>query len=106
ELAKQGVDAEVVDLRCLRPLDVATIRQSVAKTNHAVLVEEGWGSFGVTSEVAATIYEMSFDFLDAPLARIAGVEVPMPYNRQMEQACLPSVGQIVAGAKKTLAKAA
>ncbi len=105
-LAKEGIEAEVVDLRSLRPLDVETIRASVEKTSHAVVVEEGWGSYGITAETAATIYETAFDFLDAPLVRIAGVEVPMPYNHNMEQACIPTVEQIVAGAKKTLRKAA
>jgi pyruvate/2-oxoglutarate/acetoin dehydrogenase E1 component len=106
ELAKEGIDAEVVDLRSLRPLDVATLRASVEKTNHAVVVEEGWGSYGITAETAAAIYEAAFDFLEAPLARISGVEVPMPYAKRMEQACIPTVEQIVAGAKKTLGKAA
>jgi pyruvate dehydrogenase E1 component beta subunit len=106
ELAKEGIDAEVVDLRSLRPLDAATLRSSIEKTNHAVVVEEGWGSYGITAETAATIYEAAFDFLDAPLVRISGVEVPMPYAKRMEQACIPTVQQIVAGAKKTLGKAA
>jgi len=106
ELAKEGIEAEVVDLRSLRPLDAATLRKSIEKTNHAVVVEEGWGSYGITAETAATIYEAAFDFLDAPLVRISGVEVPMPYAKRMEQACIPTVQQIVAGAKKTLGKAA
>jgi len=104
ELAKEGIEAEVVDLRSLRPLDAETLRTSIEKTNHAVLVEEGWGSYGITAETAATIYEAAFDFLDAPLVRISGVEVPMPYAKRMEQACIPTVEQIVAGAKKTLGK--
>jgi len=106
QLAQEGIEAEVVDLRSLRPLDVATIRTSVEKTNHAVVVEEGWGSYGITAETAALIYEAAFDFLESPVARISGVEVPMPYAKQMEQACIPTVEQIVAGAKKTLGKAA
>jgi len=106
ELASQGIDAEVVDLRSLRPLDVAALRTSVEKTNHAVVVEEGWGSYGITAETAASIYEAAFDFLEAPLARVSGVEVPMPYAKRMEQACIPTVEQIVAGAKKTLSKKA
>jgi len=104
QLGQEGIEAEVVDLRSLRPLDAATLRSSVEKTNHAVLVEEGWGSYGITAETAATIYEAAFDFLDAPLARISGVEVPMPYAKRMEQACIPTVEKIVAGAKKTLGK--
>jgi len=106
QLAKEDIDAEVVDLRSLRPLDSATLHASIQKTNHAVLVEEGWGSYGITAETAATIYEAAFDYLDAPLVRISGVEVPMPYAKRMEQACIPTVDQIVAGAKKTLTKAA
>ncbi|HUZ76257.1 MAG TPA: alpha-ketoacid dehydrogenase subunit beta [Chloroflexota bacterium] len=106
ELAKEGIEAEVVDLRSLRPLDVATISASVHKTNHAVVLEEGWGSYGITAEVAATIYEVAFDYLDAPLVRISGVEVPMPYNLKMEKACIPNLEQVVTGAKKTLGKAA
>lgn len=106
ELASEGIEAEVVDLRSLRPLDVETLRTSVEKTNHAVVVEEGWGSYGITAETAAVIYEAAFDFLEAPLARVSGVEVPMPYAKRMEQACIPTVAQIVAGAKKTLGKAA
>jgi pyruvate dehydrogenase E1 component beta subunit len=105
-LAKDGIEAEVVDLRSLRPLDVTALRQSVEKTNHAVLVEEGWGSYGITAETAATIYEAAFDFLDAPLARVSGVEVPMPYAKRMEQACIPTAEQIAAAAKKTLARQA
>src|SRR5581483_9641040 len=72
ELAKEGIEAEVVDLRSLRPLDADAIEASVRKTNHVVLVEEGWGSYGVTAETAALIYETAFDFLDAPPVRIAG----------------------------------
>ena len=102
ELAKEGIEADVVDLRSLRPLDADTIEASVRKTNHVVLVEEGWGSYGVTAETAALIYETAFDFLDAPPVRIAGVEVPMPYAKQMEAACIPRVDQIVAGARETL----
>ncbi len=105
QLAGEGIEAEVVDLRSLRPLDAATVRSSVEKTNHAVVVEEGWGSYGVTAETAALIYEAAFDFLDAPVVRISGVEVPMPYAKRMEQACIPSVEQIVAGARKALGKA-
>mgnify|MGYP001435654584 CR=1 FL=1 len=102
ELAKEGIEAEVVDLRTLRPLDANTLQASVEKTNHAVLVEEGWGGYGVTAETAATIYEAAFDYLDAPLVRISGVETPMPYAKRMEAACIPTVAHIVAGAKKTL----
>jgi len=105
QLAGEGIEAEVVDLRTLRPLDVDTLRTSVEKTNHAVVVEEGWGSYGITAETAATIYEAAFDYLDAPLVRISGREVPMPYNKNMEAACIPTAEQIVAGAKRALGAA-
>ncbi|MHB8619492.1 MAG: transketolase C-terminal domain-containing protein, partial [Chloroflexota bacterium] len=86
----------------LRPLDVDTLARSVRKTGHAVVVEEGWGSYGVTAETAASIYEAAFDYLDAPLVRISGVEVPMPYAKRMEEACIPTAEQIVAGAKRAI----
>ncbi|MBV9121686.1 MAG: alpha-ketoacid dehydrogenase subunit beta [Chloroflexi bacterium] len=104
QLEADGISAEVVDLRSLRPLDAETLRQSVEKTNHAVLIEEGWGSYGITAETAATIYEAAFDYLEAPRVRISGVEVPMPYAKRMEAACIPTVEQIVAGAKRALGR--
>ena len=102
ELAKDGIEAEVVDLRTLRPLDMEPVIESFKKTNRAVVVEEGWKSYGVGSEVASRIYEEAFDYVDAPVLRIAQKEVPLPYNRTLEQAALPQVPDIVAAVKEVL----
>ncbi len=102
ELAKQGVEAEIVDLRTLRPLDMEPVLQSFKKTNRAVFVEEGWKSYGVGAEVVSRIYEEAFDYVDAPILRVAQKEVPLPYNRALEQAALPQVPDIVAAVKEVL----
>ena len=102
ELAKEGVEAEVVDLRSLRPFDTDTVVESVSKTNHAVVVEEGWKTGGFGAEIVATIMEEAFDYLDAPVLRVSGKEVPMPYNKELEQAAIPSVAEVVAAAKSVL----
>jgi pyruvate dehydrogenase E1 component beta subunit len=102
ELSKQGVEAEVVDLRTLRPLDMEPVLESFRKTNRAVLVEEGWKSYGVGSEIASRIYEQAFDYVDAPVRRVAQDEVPLPYNRTLEQAALPQVEDVVAAVKEVL----
>ena len=102
ELAKSGIEAEVVDLRSLRPLDMGPVLESFKKTNRAVIVEEGWRSFGVGSEVSARIYEEAFDYVDAPIRRLAQKEVPLPYNRTLEQAALPQMEDIVAAVKEVL----
>jgi pyruvate dehydrogenase E1 component beta subunit len=94
-LAATGVDAEVIDLRVLRPLDTATILDSVRKTGRAVIVDEGWRSGSLAAEVSARIMEGAFYDLDAPVARVCSAEVPMPYPRHLEQAALPSVEAIV-----------
>jgi len=99
ELAKEGIEAEVVDLRTLRPLDTDTIVASVMKTGRAVTVEEGWQQSGVGAEVAARIMEHAFDYLDAPVARVSGKDVPMPYAANLEKLALPSVAEVVAAAK-------
>jgi len=95
-LENQGTDAEVIDLRTLNPLDIATVVQSVKKTARAVVVYEGWLTGGAGAEVASRIYEAAFDHLDAPVQRVASADVPMPYNRHLEAAALPSPEQIVA----------
>jgi len=95
ELAKNEIDAEVIDLRTLRPLDMGPVLASFKKTNRAVVVEEGWKSFGVGAEVSARIYEEAFDYVDAPIKRVAQKEVPLPYNRNLEQSALPQVADIV-----------
>jgi pyruvate dehydrogenase E1 component beta subunit len=94
-LAKKGVEAEVIDLRSLRPLDTETIFASVARTHRAVIVEEAWKSGGFAAEVSARIMEGVFDALDAPVARVCGAEVPMPYAQALEQAALPQPETIV-----------
>jgi pyruvate dehydrogenase E1 component beta subunit len=99
ELAKEGIEAEVVDLRTLRPMDTATIVESVKKTSRIVVVEEGWPQSGVAAEVAARVMEQAFDWLDAPLARVSGKDVPMPYAANLEKLALPSVAEVVEAAK-------
>jgi len=102
ELSKDGVEAEVVDLRTLRPLDMEPVLASFMKTNRAVVVEEGWKSYGVGAEVASRIYEGAFDHVDAPVKRVAQKEVPLPYNRTLEQSALPQVADVVAAVKEVL----
>ncbi|HEY7997887.1 MAG TPA: pyruvate dehydrogenase complex E1 component subunit beta, partial [Pseudolabrys sp.] len=99
ELAEQGIDAEVIDLRTLKPMDTASIVESVKKTSRAVTVEEGWAQSGVGAEIAARIMEQAFDYLDAPVARVTGREVPMPYAANLEKLALPSVAEVVEAAK-------
>ncbi|MDB5486151.1 MAG: 2-oxoisovalerate dehydrogenase subunit beta [Tardiphaga sp.] len=99
ELAKDGIEAEVIDLRTLRPLDTETILNSVKKTGRAVAVEEGWQQNGVGAELSARIMEGAFDYLDAPVARVSGKDVPMPYAANLEKLALPSVADVVAAAK-------
>jgi len=102
ELAAQGVEAEVLDLRCLRPLDVDAIIETVTKTHRAVIVDEMWRAAGFAAEVSAQIMEHAFDELDAPVARVCSVEVPIPYAKHLEDAALPSAERIVAAAKALL----
>ncbi|HEX9570615.1 MAG TPA: pyruvate dehydrogenase complex E1 component subunit beta [Rhodospirillales bacterium] len=99
KLAEEGIDAEVINLRTLRPLDTATIVESVRKTNRLVSVEEGWPVCGVGSELAAVMMEHAFDDLDAPVARVAGVDVPMPYAANLEALAVPKPHNIVEAAK-------
>lgn len=98
-LATEGIDAEVIDLRSIRPLDTETLIASVKKTNRLVAVEEGWPFAGIGAELAATMMEQAFDYLDAPVARVAGVDVPMPYAANLEKLALPQPDHIVAAAK-------
>jgi len=98
-LAEEGLEAEVIDLRTLRPLDVDTVITSVKKTNRAVVVEDDWRTGGFAGEISSLIQERAFDYLDAPVARVCGADVPMPYNKRLETAALPSEEQIVAAAK-------
>jgi pyruvate dehydrogenase E1 component beta subunit len=101
-LAKEGIEAEIVDLRCLRPLDMGPVLASFKKTNRAVIVEEGWKSYGVGAEVSARIYEEAFDYVDAPIQRVAQKEVPLPYNRNLEQLALPQVEDVVRAVREVL----
>ena len=104
ELAADGIDAEVIDLRVLRPLDEATIMASVGRTRRAVIVDEGWKSGSLSAEIAARIHERIFWHMDAPVERICAAEVPIPYPSHLEQAAIPQVPQIVAAAKATLGR--
>jgi pyruvate dehydrogenase E1 component subunit beta len=99
---EHGVEAEVIDPRTLRPLDLDTILASVAKTNHVVIVEEGWPHGGVGANLAALIQEQAFDSLDAPIQRVTGADVPMPYAKRLEQAAMPHSEHIVSAALATL----
>jgi len=99
ELASDGIDAEVIDLRTLKPMDTDTILSSVQKTGRAVTVEEGWQQSGVGAEIAARIAEHAFDYLDAPVMRVSGKDVPMPYAANLEKLALPSVAEVVEAAK-------
>ena len=100
KLAEQGISAEVINLRTLRPLDTETIVNSVKKTNRLVTVEEGWHFSGIGSEMAAIMMEQCFDYLDAPVARVYGADVPMPYAANLEKLALPQIPDIVEAAKK------
>jgi pyruvate dehydrogenase E1 component subunit beta len=101
-LARRGIDAEVVDLRVLRPLDDATILESVARTHRAVVVDEGWRSVGIAAEVSARIAERALYELDAPVERVCGVEVPLPYPKHLEDAAVPQVDDVVAAARRAV----
>src|SRR5215813_5770488 len=99
ELAKEAIEAEIIDLRTIRPMDTESIVASVKKTGRAVVVEEGWQQSGVGAEVAARIMEHAFDYLDAPVARVSGKDVPMPYAANLEKLALPSAAEVVEAAK-------
>ena len=101
-LAKEGVSAEVVDLRALNPLDMTTVLESVRRTHRAVTVEESWLTGGWGGEVAAQIMEQAFDSLDGPVLRVGGADVPMPYARKLEQAAIPNASTVVARVKELL----
>jgi pyruvate dehydrogenase E1 component beta subunit len=99
ELAKDGIEAEVIDLRTIKPMDSDTVIASVHKTGRCVTVEEGWAQSGVGAEIAARLMEQAFDYLDAPVLRVTGKDVPMPYAANLEKLALPSVAEVVAAAK-------
>lgn len=99
KLAKMGIDAEVIDLRTLRPLDTETIINSVKKTNRIVTIEEGWPFAGIGAEIAAVVVEQAFDYLDAPVIRVTGRDIPLPYAANLEKHALPQIEDIVEAAR-------
>jgi len=101
-LAREGIEAEVIDLRTLRPLDEATLVESVTRTHRAVVVDEGWRSGSLSAEISARLMEQAFFALDAAVERVCSAEVPMPYARQMEEAALPQAASIAAAARRTV----
>lgn len=103
QMSAKGVEAEVIDLRVLRPLDESTVIDSVRRTHRVVVVDEGWRSVGLAAEIAARVAEHAFYELDAPVQRVCGVEIPMPYAKHMEDAALPQVAQIVSTVEAMLA---
>jgi len=102
QLAKEGIEVEIIDLRSLRPLDMEPVIESFKKTNRAVIVAEGWRSYGVGSEISARLYEEAFDYVDAPIQRVAQKEVPLPYNRELEQMAIPQVEDIIKAVKEVV----
>jgi pyruvate dehydrogenase E1 component beta subunit len=104
ELEKQGISAEVVDLRTLRPLDENTLVASVERTHRMVVVHEGWPYGGVGAEIADRVQRLAFDALDAPILRVSTLDVPMPYSAKLEQACIPQPDRVVAAVKRLLAR--
>lgn len=103
-LAGEGIETDVINLRTLRPLDLNTVVESVRRTHRAVVVQEQWRLFGAAAEIAASIYEQAFDDLDAPIERVTGADVPMPYARNLELLAVPHEEDIVRAVKKTLNK--
>ena len=101
-LAKEGIEVEIIDLRSLRPLDLDPVLESVKRTNRVVIAEEGWRTYGIGAEIAASIQEHAFDHLDAPVKRVAGKEIPAPYNRTLELACYPDFKDVVAAVREVL----
>jgi pyruvate dehydrogenase E1 component beta subunit len=104
QLAAEGISAEVIDLRSLQPIDLDTVINSVKKTHRAVVVQEQWLFYGIAAEFAAQISNAAFDYLDAPVERVAGSFTPMPYARALELAATPHEADIIAAVKKTLAR--
>ena len=102
ELEKDGIDVEIVDLRTIRPMDLPTVIASVKKTHRCVTIEEGWPQSSVGAEIAAQVMTHAFDWLDAPVVRVTGKDVPMPYAANLEKLALPSVADVVAAAKAVL----
>jgi len=106
QLEEEDIDAEVIDLRSIRPIDWEPIAESVRRTSRAVVVEEGWSTYGVTAELAAGIQERCFDYLDAPILRLGGAQVPMPYSLPLEKASIPTSEDIKRLVRRTVGKRA
>ncbi|HYX48442.1 MAG TPA: alpha-ketoacid dehydrogenase subunit beta, partial [Ktedonobacteraceae bacterium] len=105
ELAQEGIDAEVIDLRSIRPIDIDLILDSVKKTNRVVIAEEGWKYYGTGQGLAALIYEFAFDYMDAPIQHVNGADVPMPYSKVLERAALPNKNDVVNAVKAIVPEA-
>ena len=105
DLAKEGIEAEVLDLRSVRPIDIDLITDSVKKTNRVVIAEEGWKYYGTGQGLAALIYEHAFDYMDAPIQHVNGADVPMPYSKVLERAALPSKNDIIQAVKAIVPEA-
>src|SRR5438045_5959825 len=99
DLAKEGIEAEVIDLRSIRPIDIDLLVDSVKKTNRVVIAEEGWKYYGTGQGLAALIYEHAFDHMDAPIQHVTGADVPMPYSKALERAALPRKSDIIEAVK-------
>jgi pyruvate dehydrogenase E1 component beta subunit len=99
DLAKEGIDAEVIDLRSIRPIDIDLIVESVQKTNRVVIAEEGWKYYGTGQGLAALIYEHAFDYMDAPIKHVTGADVPMPYAKVLERAAMPKKSDVIEAVK-------
>jgi len=104
ELAREGIEAEIVDPRTLKPLDLPTIVDSVKKTGRLVIVEEGWRFCGLGAQIADSVYTEAFDYLDAPVVRVTGEDVPMPYSRPLEDAAIPDKERVIAAVKRLVGK--
>jgi pyruvate dehydrogenase E1 component beta subunit len=104
QLEEDDIDAEVIDLRSIRPIDWDPIVESVKKTSRCVVVEEGWSTYGVSAEITAGVQERCFDYLDAPVRRLGGEQVPMPYNQSLEKASIPTAEDIKRLVRATLGK--
>jgi pyruvate dehydrogenase E1 component beta subunit len=102
KLAQEGIEADVIDLRCLRPLDLSLAIESLQVTNRAVVVEECLPRFGVGAEVAAQLQQECFDYLDAPIQRVTAEDTPLPYSRDLEQSALPDADKVVAAVRKVM----
>jgi pyruvate dehydrogenase E1 component beta subunit len=105
KLAAEGIDAELIDLRTLRPLDTATVIDSVKRTNRVVTVEQGWPICSIGSEVCSQVVEQAFDYLDAPPTKVTGKDVPMPYAANLEKLALPHVDDVIAAVKSVCYRA-